>query len=78
MELLVVLFYQNYLSKDGEAKTLVCFGVPEEYNGKGENGIKPKYQSVFDGTMIFELYTKVYKCRTRSFKDRTFVTEVTE
>lgn len=76
MELLVVLYFQNYVTKDNETKTLVCFGVPEEYNGKGEKGIKPKYQSVFNGTLIFDLFDRVYKCKTRTFNDKTFVVEV--
>lgn len=76
MELLVVLFYYNYVSKDGVPKTLVWFGVPEEYNGKGENGIKPKYQSVLNGSLIFDLFDRVYKCKTRTFDGKTFVAEV--
>lgn len=76
MELLVVLFYQNYVAKDGQTKTLVCFGTPAEFNGKGENGIRPKYTSVLNGTLVFDLYDTVYKCKTRSYNDITFVTEV--
>lgn len=76
MELLVVLFYQNYLSKDNQPKTLVCFGSPSEFNDKGENGIKPKYTSVLNGTLIFNLFDTVYKCKTRTYNDKTFVVDV--
>lgn len=76
MELLCVLYFEHYTSKDNKPKTKVVFGVPPAYNDpKCQFGCCPKYTASFDGTLILDFGSE-YKCRTKTFGDKTYVVEI--